>query len=94
MTRAIINEWLCDTLPLCMGILRPSIRSLSLRNCGLIIDCNQSKETPMTNTQFKYDVVAIGNAIVDVQANVEDSFLEEKGLRKGTMEGNQIELTI
>jgi len=33
----------------------------------------------------KYKVVAIGNAIVDVLANVEDKFLHEYNLKKGTM---------
>lgn len=33
----------------------------------------------------KYDVVAIGNAIVDVLAQAEDSFLDEQGLPKGAM---------
>jgi len=37
----------------------------------------------MTDTQF--DVVGIGNAIVDVLAQTEDSFLEENGLAKGAM---------
>lgn len=33
----------------------------------------------------KYKVVGIGNAIVDVLANVEDKFLHEYNLKKGTM---------
>lgn len=33
----------------------------------------------------RYDVVGIGNAIVDVLAHAEDAFLEEHGLFKGTM---------
>jgi len=33
----------------------------------------------------KYKVVGIGNAIVDVLANVEDKFLQEYNLKKGTM---------
>lgn len=33
----------------------------------------------------KYDVVGIGNAIVDVLAHAEDSFLQSHGLIKGTM---------
>ncbi|OHC74793.1 MAG: carbohydrate kinase [Rhodospirillales bacterium RIFCSPLOWO2_12_FULL_58_28] len=33
----------------------------------------------------KYDVVGIGNAIVDVLAHAEDSFLKSHGLVKGTM---------
>jgi sugar/nucleoside kinase (ribokinase family) len=37
----------------------------------------------MADTQF--DVVAIGNAIVDVLAQSEDSFLKEHGLAKGAM---------
>lgn len=36
----------------------------------------------MTKT---YDVVGIGNAIVDVIARVEDSFLEEMGVERGVM---------
>ena len=32
-----------------------------------------------------YDVLGVGNAIVDVIANVEDQFLEENGLTKGAM---------
>ena len=34
----------------------------------------------------KYDVLGIGNAIVDVLVQTSDSFLEEEGLEKGTME--------
>ena len=34
---------------------------------------------------IRYDVVAIGNAIVDVIAMVPDSFLEEHGMTKGSM---------
>ena len=33
----------------------------------------------------KYDVVGIGNAIVDVLAQTEDAFLRKQGLAKGTM---------
>lgn len=33
----------------------------------------------------RYDVVGIGNAIVDVIAHAEDDFLTKKGLNKGTM---------
>lgn len=33
-----------------------------------------------------YDVVAIGNAIVDVVAFAEDSFIDAQGMRKGTMQ--------
>ncbi|MBT4939737.1 MAG: adenosine kinase, partial [Rhodospirillaceae bacterium] len=33
----------------------------------------------------KFDVVGIGNAIVDVLAHAEDAFLEEHGLAKGAM---------
>ena len=33
----------------------------------------------------KYDVVGIGNAIVDVLAHAEDKFLEQHGLAKGAM---------
>ncbi len=38
----------------------------------------------MPNT--KYDVLGIGNAIVDVLASTEDSFLAERGLNKGGMQ--------
>jgi sugar/nucleoside kinase (ribokinase family) len=38
----------------------------------------------MTNTP-RFDVVAIGNAIVDVIARAEDSFIVERGLDKGSM---------
>lgn len=34
----------------------------------------------------QYDVVAIGNAIVDVVAFAEDAFIEAQGMRKGTMQ--------
>lgn len=34
----------------------------------------------------KYDVAGIGNAIVDVLANVEDDFLHSEGLNKGAMQ--------
>jgi len=34
----------------------------------------------------KYQVAGIGNAIVDVLANVEDAFLETEGLNKGAMQ--------
>ena len=37
----------------------------------------------MANTL--YDVLGIGNAIVDVLAHSEDAFLERAGLAKGTM---------
>ena len=33
----------------------------------------------------RFDVLGIGNAIVDVIAHAEDAFLKENGLRKGTM---------
>ncbi|GAH49425.1 unnamed protein product, partial [marine sediment metagenome] len=33
----------------------------------------------------KYNAVGIGNAIVDVLANVEDDFIQEHNLRKGMM---------
>ena len=39
----------------------------------------------MTDTVTTYDVVAIGNAIVDVLAKVSDDFIEENGLKKGSM---------
>lgn len=38
------------------------------------------------NTNKKYDVVAIGNAIVDVVAFAEDNFIDAQGMRKGTMQ--------
>src|SRR5690242_17720483 len=37
-------------------------------------------------TPAAYDVVAIGNAIVDVIARAEDAFIVENGLRKGSMQ--------
>ena len=36
-------------------------------------------------TDFEFDVVGIGNAIVDVLARTEDAFLKENALSKGTM---------
>jgi sugar/nucleoside kinase (ribokinase family) len=36
-------------------------------------------------TEATFDVVGIGNAIVDVVANAEEAFLAEQGLAKGTM---------
>ena len=33
----------------------------------------------------KYDIVGIGNAIVDVISSCEESMLEKFGMRKGTM---------
>lgn len=36
-------------------------------------------------TQTRYDVLAIGNAIVDVIADADDAFLEAEGLVKGSM---------
>ena len=39
----------------------------------------------MVNDTTVYDVVGIGNAIVDVLAKVGDGFLSERGLRKGDM---------
>jgi adenosine kinase len=36
-------------------------------------------------TAPRYDVLGIGNAIVDVLARAEDDFLAEQGMRKGTM---------
>ena len=36
-------------------------------------------------TSPRFDVVAIGNAIVDVLAQASDQFLIEQGLKKGTM---------
>jgi len=36
-------------------------------------------------TQARYDIVAIGNAIVDVIAQADDAFLEEEQLVKGSM---------
>ncbi|WP_448661921.1 adenosine kinase [Sphingomonas sp. CJ20] len=37
-------------------------------------------------TSTTYDVVAIGNAIVDILATAEDSFIEEIGVAKGSMQ--------
>lgn len=37
-------------------------------------------------TKPTYDVVAIGNAIVDILAQAEDSFIEEIGVAKGSMQ--------
>jgi sugar/nucleoside kinase (ribokinase family) len=37
-------------------------------------------------TSHTYDVVAIGNAIVDILAQAEDSFIEEIGVAKGSMQ--------
>ncbi|AJP70627.1 adenosine kinase [Sphingomonas hengshuiensis] len=37
-------------------------------------------------TSTTYDVVAIGNAIVDILAQAEDSFIEEIGVAKGSMQ--------
>lgn len=37
-------------------------------------------------SQPRYDVVAIGNAIVDILAQAEDSFIEEIGVAKGSMQ--------
>ncbi len=39
----------------------------------------------MPEPNAKFDVIGIGNAIVDVIAHAEDAFLEENGLNKGTM---------
>ncbi|MBQ4399688.1 MAG: adenosine kinase, partial [Alphaproteobacteria bacterium] len=36
-------------------------------------------------TETVYDVVSIGNALVDVLAKVGDTFLNERGLNKGNM---------
>ncbi len=36
-------------------------------------------------TEIRFDVVAIGNAIVDVLSNADDSFIARQGLMKGTM---------
>lgn len=36
-------------------------------------------------TEARYDIVAVGNAIVDVIAQADDSFLEEEQLAKGAM---------
>jgi sugar/nucleoside kinase (ribokinase family) len=36
-------------------------------------------------TETRYDVVGLGNAIVDVLAHAEDDFLDSHGLNKGTM---------
>ena len=37
-------------------------------------------------TTAKYDVVAIGNAIVDILAQAEDTFIVEQGMTKGSMQ--------
>jgi sugar/nucleoside kinase (ribokinase family) len=42
-------------------------------------------EFPVTTPHPPYDVVAIGNAIVDVLSHAEDSLLESRGLPKGSM---------
>ncbi len=34
----------------------------------------------------KFDIVAIGNAIVDVLAQADDAFIAEEGMAKGTMQ--------
>jgi fructokinase len=39
----------------------------------------------MTTDSKRFDVVGIGNAIVDVLVQAEDAFLDDHGLRKGTM---------
>ena len=39
----------------------------------------------MVNDVTEYDVVGIGNAIVDVLGKVGDGFLSERGLSKGDM---------
>lgn len=39
----------------------------------------------MTTTEARYDIVGIGNAIVDVIAQADDMFLEEEQLAKGSM---------
>src|ERR1044072_372620 len=36
-------------------------------------------------TEVAYDVLGIGNAIVDVIARIEDDFLVRQGMRKGAM---------
>ena len=37
-------------------------------------------------TELRYDVLAIGNAIVDVIAHTEDAFIQSEGLTKGSMQ--------
>ncbi|MEP7008622.1 MAG: adenosine kinase, partial [Sphingomonas bacterium] len=37
-------------------------------------------------TSPAYDVVAIGNAIVDVLSQAEDAFITETGMTKGSMQ--------
>lgn len=37
-------------------------------------------------TQPSYDVVAIGNALVDILANTDDAFLAQEGMTKGAMQ--------
>ncbi len=40
----------------------------------------------MTQTPTRYDVVAIGNAIVDVIARADDAFIADQGMTKGSMQ--------
>lgn len=42
--------------------------------------------TADSTADTQYDVVCIGNAIVDVLAHADDAFLDERGLTKGTMQ--------
>ena len=39
----------------------------------------------MLGTNAKFDVIGIGNAIVDVLVHADDGFLEAEGLTKGAM---------
>jgi hypothetical protein len=39
----------------------------------------------MNMPETRYDVLAIGNAIVDVMAHAEDDFLVDQGLTRGSM---------
>ena len=44
-----------------------------------------SRRTPRFMTKPRYDVLCIGNAIVDVIADADDAFLSKQGLDKGSM---------
>ena len=42
----------------------------------------------------EYDIVGIGNAIVDVISDVDDKFLEQQELRKGLMSLVDLDLSL
>ena len=44
-----------------------------------------SQRSSETSNNRAFDVVGIGNAIVDVLSKTDEAFLEEQGLVKGTM---------